>query len=73
MFLKILFIFRERGREGGEGEKHQCVAASRVPPTGHLACNPGMCPAWESNWRPFGSQAGTQYTEPHHPGVEMQI
>ena len=37
-FLKILFIFRERGREGeGEGEKHQCVVASRVPPTADLA------------------------------------
>ena len=26
---KSLFIFRQRGREGGrEGEKHQCVVAS---------------------------------------------
>ena len=33
-FLKI-FIFRERGREGErEGEKHQCVVASHMPPTG---------------------------------------
>ena len=41
-FLRFyLFIFRERGREGErEGEKHQCVVASRAPPTGHLACNP---------------------------------
>ena len=30
-----------------------------------LAHNPGMCPDWESNWRPFVSQAGTQSTEPH--------
>ena len=29
LFFKILFIFRERGREGDrEGEKHQCVVAS---------------------------------------------
>ena len=49
-FLKFLFIFRERGREGErEGKKHQCVVASRVPPTGDQACNPGMCPDWESN------------------------
>ena len=27
-----------------EGKKHQCVVASRVPPSGDLACNPGMCP-----------------------------
>ena len=32
-FKKILFIFRERGREGErEGEKHQCVVASCTPP-----------------------------------------
>ena len=34
---KILFIFRERGREGeGERERHQCVVAFRAPPTGDL-------------------------------------
>ena len=27
-----------------EGEKHQCVVASHVPPTGDLAYNLGMCP-----------------------------
>ena len=44
-FLKILFIFRERVREGErEGEKHHCVVASHVPPTGDLACNLGVCP-----------------------------
>ena len=31
-------------------------------------CNPGMCPDWELNQKPFGSQAGTQFTEPHQPG-----
>ena len=36
-----------------EGEKHQCVVASHMPTTGDLACNPGMCPDWESNQRPF--------------------
>ena len=39
-FLKILFIFRGRGREG---EKHQCVVASCAPPTGDPAHNPGLC------------------------------
>ena len=49
-----LFIFRERGREGERvGEKHQCVVASCVPPTGDLAHSPGMCPDWESNQRPL--------------------
>ena len=49
-----LFIFRQRGREGErEGEKRRCVVASPVPLTGDLACNPGMCPDWDSNQRPL--------------------
>ena len=64
-----LFIFRERGRKGRRvGEKHQCMVASCTPPAGDLACNPGMCPDWELNLRPFGSQARTQFTELHQPG-----
>ena len=44
-FKKILFYFLETGREReGEGEKHQCVVAFHMPPTGDLAHNPGMCP-----------------------------
>ena len=49
-----LFIFRERGREG-KREKHQYVVTCCITPTGGLACNPGMCPEWESNQRPLGS------------------
>ena len=51
---------RERDRDE---EKHQCVVASHMVPTGDLAPNPGMCPDWELNWRPFGLQVGTQSTE----------
>ena len=47
------------------GEKHQCVVASHTSPTGDPAHNPGMCPDWELNWQPFGSQAHTQSTELH--------
>ena len=71
-FLRLyLFIFRERGRVGErKGEKHQCVVASHAPPpTGNLACNPGMCPDWELNQGPFGLQAHAQSTEPHQPGL----
>ena len=69
-FLKILFIFRERGKEGErEGEKHQCVIASRMPPTGDLTRNPCMCPGRESNQWHFDSHTGTQCTEPHEPGL----
>ena len=57
-FFKILFIFTfgERGREGERGDKHQYVAASHMAPTRDPACNPGVCPDWESNQRPLGSQ-----------------
>ena len=56
-FRFYLFIFKERGRERErEGKKHQCVVASHVAPAGNLVCNPGMCPDWESNWQPSGSQ-----------------
>ena len=51
-FIKILFIylFLERGEERGkEGRKDQCVVASLAALTEDLACNPGMCPDWESN------------------------
>ena len=34
-----------------------------------LARNPGMCPDWELNQQPFGSQARVQSTEPHQPGL----
>ena len=40
-FFKILFIFRERGRERKrEGEKHQCVVACRVSLTGEPGPQP---------------------------------
>ena len=73
-FKFYLLIFRERGREGErEGEKHQGVVVSCVPPTGDLAHNPGMCPDWESNLRPFGSQARTQSTKLHQPWQHSSI
>ena len=65
--FNLIYLFLKRGG-GTEGEKHQCVVASCASPTGGLAHNPGMCCDWESNQRPFGSQAGTPSTEPHQPG-----
>ena len=69
-FFLRFYLLLERGEREGErkGEKHQCVVASHVSRTGDLACNPGICPDWESNWRSFGSQPGAQSTEPHQPG-----
>ena len=40
-----------------------------MPPTGDLTCKPDTSPDWESNQWPFDSQAGTQSTKPHQPGL----
>ena len=56
-----------------EKEKHQCVVASHALLAGDLACNPGMCPDWESNWWPFGSQADAQSTDPYQPGLYVEF
>ena len=66
LFKDFIYLLLERVRDGErEGEKHQCVVASYVPPTEDLACNPGVCPDWELDHWPFGLQASTQSTEPY--------
>ena len=72
LFLKY-FIYFFREQEGRERERHQCVVAPHMPPTGDLACNPGVCPNWELNRQPFASQLGAQSTEPHQPGKEERF
>ena len=75
-FLNSFFkyIFRDRGKEGErEREKHQCVVASHTPQTGDLVHNSGMCPDWELNQLLFDSQACTQSTELHQPGLTFLI
>ena len=57
IFLKdFTYLFLERGermekeREGNiDLREIDRLVASFKPPTGDLACNPGMCPDWESN------------------------
>ena len=59
-FLKYLFIFIFRDREGREKESErnnnvtekQPSAASHTPPTGGLASNPGLCPDQQSRTMP---------------------
>ena len=55
LFKDFIYLFLDRGERREKGEKHQCVVATHAPPTGDLACSPGMCPDWELNQRPFGS------------------
>ena len=66
--VAYLFLERWKGREKKRERNINVWLPLEYPPTGDLACHPGMCPDRESNWRPFGSQAGTQSTEPHQPG-----
>ena len=70
LFKDFIYLFLERGE--GDREKHCCVretVASHMPLTRDLACNPGMCPNWESNQQPFSLQSSAQSTEPHQPGL----
>ena len=42
-FKDFIYLYLEGKGEKIEGEKHQCVLASHVLPTGDLARNPGVC------------------------------
>ena len=64
-----LFIFRERGREGERERNINVWFPLARPLLGNLA----RCPGWESNQWLFGSQAGTQSTEPHRPGLQSDF
>ena len=58
-FLRFhLFIFREGGGKEKERERNISVWLHLAcPPLDTWpTCNPGMCPDWESNQRPLGSQ-----------------
>ena len=72
-FFNFTYLFLEReDRKEQERERNTNVGLPLMrPPTGDLAHNPGIFPDWESNWQPFGSQVGTQSTEPHQPGLSI--
>lgn len=63
---------KERERNADVREIHRSVA-SHTHPTRDLAHDPDKCPDQESNWRPFSSQAGTQSTESHQPGLSFYL
>ena len=66
-FFKILFISRERGKEGDrEGEKHQCVVASHMSHTGEPGLQPRHVP-WlgiEPSAFQFTSQYSVHWATP---------
>ena len=81
-FLNRFYLFilnRGEGKKRGrETSMCGCFCFSHAPPPQphwgpDRARNPGMCPDWESNRRPFGSPAGAQSTEPHQPGLSFSF
>ena len=67
-FKDFIYLILEEERERGKLWKEYQSVASLAPPTRNLACNPTVCPDWESNQQLFGSQAHAQSTEPYQPG-----
>ena len=66
-------MFRE-GKEGRKRERNINVWLPLTRPLlGTWSRDPWMCPDWESNKRPFGSQAGTQSTETHQPRLNIYV
>ena len=62
-FKDFIYLFLERGEEREkERERNSNVwLPLACPILGTMTRNPGMCPDWESNQQPFGSQASAQY------------
>ena len=70
-YYLFIYLFLERG-ERREKERERNINVWLPLMSSHtedLACNPGMCPDWESNQWPFGSQTSAQSTEPRQPGL----
>ena len=76
-FKDFIFNLLSEREEGGRKRGRETLMCERNgnnccrPPTGDLAYTRGMCPEWESDQRPFSSQACTQSTEPHQPGYTL--
>ena len=62
----ILFLFLDRGK-GREKERERNINVW-LPLMHPAPGNPGICSNWELNQRPFGSQSGVLFIEPHQPG-----
>ena len=58
-----LFLEKEKGRRKRETSMCGCLLCAP-----YWGPGPQPRPDWESNWRPFGLQAGAQPMEPRQPG-----
>ena len=74
--LKISCIYFQREEKGGRKRRREtCTRETQIGclshgPTGDLVRNAGTCSDREWNQRPLVSQASTQSTEPHQPGLK---
>ena len=74
-FLRISF-FLSFQREGKEKERERSLIVwlpLTCPLMGTWPATQACALDWDSNQWPFGSQAGTQSTDPHQPGLQMLI
>ena len=74
----LLFMLFARGREKERKRninvwEKPWLVAPHTPLSRDLARNPGTCPDWAWNQRPFGLQGGTQSTEPHQARLSFNI
>ena len=51
--FKRFYLFLEKGEGREKGRETSVCDCLLVPPTGDLACNPGMCHDWELNRWPL--------------------
>ena len=67
-FKDFIYLFLETG-EGREKERERNISVwlPLMHPQWGPGHNPGMCPDWELNLQPSGSQVSAQSTEPHQP------
>ena len=68
-----LFIFREREREGERERNINMWLPLMRPLLGTWSATQACALDWESHWRPFGSQACTESSELHQPGLTTHL
>ena len=64
--LKTFHLFISRGKR--RDIDWLLLVGTRTRDRSH---NPGMCPDWELNQRPFGLRSNTQPIEPHQLGLSI--